>query len=108
MGCRRARYGLRNKLVVLDLQTRAYRVLARDAASPVWLPDSRRLLFAGSNSLVLVDVPSGNERRVMPLDRQLDAWGRTLALSKDGRTLVYLQSQTEGDIWMMKLEDKPQ
>ena len=103
-----SRYGLRNELVVLDLQTRAYRVLARDAASPVWLPDSRRLLFAGSNSLVLVDVPSGNERRVMPLDRQLDAWGRTLALSKDGRTLVYLQSQTEGDIWMMKLEDKPQ
>jgi Tol biopolymer transport system component len=99
-----SRYGLRNQLVVLDLQKREYRVVTGDAASPVWLPDSRRLLFAGSTSLVVVDMQSGLERPVMPLDRQFDAWGRTLALSKDGRTLVYLQAQTEGDIWMMTLE----
>jgi Tol biopolymer transport system component len=99
-----SRYGLRNQLVVLDLQTRAYRVVAHDAASPVWLPDSRRLLFAGSTGLVVVDTQSGTEGRVMALVRQFDAWGRTLALSKDGRTLVYLQSQTEGDIWTMTLE----
>ena len=101
-----SRYGLRNQLVVLDLQTRELRVIVPDAASPVWLPDSRRLLFAGSPGLIVVDTQSGTERKVMPFESPFDAWGRTLALSKDGRTLVYLRSQTEGDVWMMTLGGK--
>jgi serine/threonine-protein kinase len=98
-----SRYGLRNRLLVLDLQTRSHREAAQDAGSPAWLPDSRRVLFAGPTDLVLLDTHSGTERRILPLERQFDHWGRTVALSRDGRTLVYLQSQTEGDIWMMTL-----
>jgi Tol biopolymer transport system component len=101
-----SRYGLRNQLVLLDFQTRAYRVAARDAGSPVWLPDSRRVLFAASTHLMLLDTASGASRPVMPLERPFDYWGRTVALSRDGRTLVYLQSQTEGDIWLMTLEER--
>jgi Tol biopolymer transport system component len=100
-----SRYGLRNRLVLLDLETRAYRTAAEDAGSPVWLPDNRRVLFAGSTHLMLLDTHTGTERRLMPLERQFDHWGRTLALSRDGRTLVYLQSQTEGDIWLMTIEE---
>jgi serine/threonine protein kinase len=33
-------------------------------------------------------------------------WGRTLSLSRDGRTLVYLQTRAEGDIWLMNLEER--
>jgi Tol biopolymer transport system component len=97
------RFGLRNHVVVLDLETREYRVVSRDGVSPVWLPDSRRVLFAGPTSLVLLDTVSGTERRLMPLGREFDQWGRTVALSRDGRTLVYLQPQTEGDIWLMTI-----
>ena len=42
-------------------------------------------------------------RRLLPMPRLYDQWGRTIALSADGRTLVYLQSQSEGDVWMMTL-----
>ena len=72
----------------------------------MWLPDSRRLLFAASTHLMLLDTASGASRPVMPLERPFDYWGRTVALSRDGRTLVYLQSQTDGDIWLMTLEER--
>jgi Tol biopolymer transport system component/predicted Ser/Thr protein kinase len=98
------RFGVRNQLVILDLQTRDYRVVSRDAGSPVWLPDSRRLLFTGPTGLNVLDTVSGIERRVMPLDRNFDQWGRTVVLSRDGRTLVYLQPQSEGDIWLMSIK----
>lgn len=79
--------------------------LSRAGGSHAWLPDSRRLLYSGSGHLMVLDVQTGSERRLVPMDRQFDEWGRTITLSKDGRALVYLQSQSEGDIWVMTLAD---
>jgi eukaryotic-like serine/threonine-protein kinase len=98
-----ARYGIRDDVIVLDLEAGTRRVVARDGASPLWLPDGRRLLYSGRNDVMLTDLESGRAQPVMPLPRLYDQWGRTLALSGDGRTLVYLQSQSEGDIWLMTL-----
>jgi serine/threonine protein kinase len=99
-----SRYGTRNQIVLFDLQTDAYRVVATDGGSPVWLPDSRRMLFAGPTDLVLLDAHSGVSRPLTPLAGHYDNWGRTVTLSRDGRALAYLQSQTEGDIWVMSLD----
>jgi Tol biopolymer transport system component len=88
---------------LLDLQTGNHRALATDASSPEWLPDSRHLLFNRSSHIVLLDTITGSERPIMQVDRPFDQWGRTVTLSKDGRTLAYLQFQTEGDVWLMML-----
>ena len=52
-----------------------------------------------------MDTQTGATRRVLPLSRPIDQWGRSLALSRDGRLLVYLQMQAEGDVWRMTLDD---
>jgi eukaryotic-like serine/threonine-protein kinase len=95
--------GTRDRLMVFDLQTRTKRVVAQDMSSPEWLPDSRRLLFNRSSQIVVLDTITGTERPVMPLDRPFDHWGRTVSLSKDGRTLAFVQFQTDGDVWLMTL-----
>jgi eukaryotic-like serine/threonine-protein kinase len=100
-----ARYALRDDLIVLDLQTRTRRVVARDGSSPAWLPDGRRLLFAGLTHLSLLDTQTGRVDRLIPVPRAYDQWGRIVALSADGKTLVYVQTQSEGDVWMMTLHD---
>jgi eukaryotic-like serine/threonine-protein kinase len=100
-----ARYALRDELVVLDLQTRTRRVVAPDGSSPVWLPDGRRLLFAGLTHLSLLDTQTGRVDRLIPVPRAYDQWGRIVTLSADGKTLVYVQTQSEGDVWMMTLHD---
>jgi Tol biopolymer transport system component len=99
-----AKFGSRDRLRVLDLQTGTHRLIAQDASSPEWLPDSRRVLFNRSSHIVLLDTVTGHERPIMEIDRPFDQWGRTVALSKDGRSLAYLHFQTEGDIWLMALE----
>ena len=96
--------GSRDRLTVLDLQTGTHRSMAQDASSPEWLPDSRHLLFNRSSDIVLLDTMTGHERPLIRLDRPFDQWGRTVTLSRDGRTLAYLQFQTEGDVWLMTLD----
>jgi Tol biopolymer transport system component len=100
-----ARYASRDELIVLDLPERKRRVVAREGSSPVWLPDGRRLLFSSLTQLSIVDAQTGHIERVMALPRPYDQWGRTVALSADGKTLVYLQTQSEGDVWLMTLRD---
>jgi eukaryotic-like serine/threonine-protein kinase len=98
-----ARYATLADVVLLDLRDRSRRVLTHNGGSPAWLPDSRRLLFSTVTHLSLLDVQTGSVQTLMPLARPQDAWGRIIALSADGTTLVYLQSQAEGDVWMMTL-----
>jgi Tol biopolymer transport system component len=98
-----ARYAMRDQLVLLDLQERKRRVIADNGSSPAWLPDGKRLLFSSPTHLTLLDVATGTMQEVVPLPRQYDSWGRTVSLSHDGRTLAYLQSQSEGDVWLMTL-----
>jgi Tol biopolymer transport system component len=94
----------RDRLRVFDLQTKTHRIVAQDASSPEWLPDSRHLIFNRSTHVVLLDTVTGRERPIMQIDRPFDQWGRTVTLSRDGRTLAYLQFQTEGDVWLMTLD----
>jgi Tol biopolymer transport system component len=98
-----ARFALRNRIMLLDLVGRGTRVVADDGSSPAWLPDGRRLLFSSLTHLSLLDAQTGEVRRLLPLPRVYDQWGRTIALSADGRALIYLQSQSEGDVWMMTI-----
>jgi Tol biopolymer transport system component len=100
-----ARYASRDELIVLDLLERTRRVIAQDGSSPAWLPDGRRLLFSSLTHLSIVDVQTGRIESVMALRRPYDQWGRTVALSGDGKTLVYLQTQSEADVWLMTLRD---
>jgi Tol biopolymer transport system component len=94
----------RDRLVFLDVGSASVRTLAEDGKSPVWMPDSRRLLFSSRTSIMLLDASTGESRAVLPLERNVLQWGRLLSLSKDGRKLVYLSTQTEGDVWMMSLD----
>jgi Tol biopolymer transport system component len=98
-----ARYAMRDQIVLLDLREQTRRVVADEGSSPAWLPDGRRLLFSGLTHLSLLDVTTGRVEALVPMPRLYDQWGRTVALSADGRTLAYLQSQSEGDVWMMTL-----
>ena len=97
------RSGPRDVVMVLDLTTREFRELAKQASSPAWLPDSRRLLFNQGAHIVLFDLVTGQQRTLIRNDRPFDDWGRSVTVSRDGRTFAYLQFHGEGDVWLMTL-----
>lgn len=65
-----------------------------------WLPDSSGVLFGASRiGINLLDVATGKVRQVAARPRvEVPA----LALSDDGRTIVFTEMRMAGDLWIME------
>ena len=94
--------------------------LRHAGSSPVWLPDSKRILFyqppanttpsgatgvAGvhGRQLAVLDPQTGREHGVLTVRGVASSWGRLIDVSRDGRRLAFLEAQGEGDIWLAKM-----
>src|SRR5712692_1887516 len=67
---------------------------------PVWLNDSRRLLFTGGRKILLIDSQTKKVTEILSLEPN-SVGG--LAVSRDNRTVYYGLTTTEGDIWLAEL-----
>ncbi|MBS1853876.1 MAG: PD40 domain-containing protein [Acidobacteria bacterium] len=89
-------------IVRYSFATRGYDHLADFGEWPVWLPDSRRVLFvANGNGFFIVDSGSHQVRRVYSVRRDVLGPPR---LTRDGRTAFYSRRVTEADIWLCRLK----
>jgi Tol biopolymer transport system component len=69
---------------------------------PVWLPDSRRLLFvSGGKKFLILDTQSKRVREIFSVGRDVIGPPR---LTRDGREAYYSRRVTEADIWLMTLQ----
>jgi hypothetical protein len=85
------------------LRSRRYDRLTDFGGYPVWLPDSRRLLFvSGGRDFHVVDTRSRKVEKVFSVPR--DVIGPP-QLTRDGREAYFSRRVTEGDIWL--LDTKP-
>ena len=88
-------------IIVYTLGSRTYEHLTNYGQWPVWLPDSRRLLFvSGGKAFYLVDQESKAVRKVFAVNR--DVIGPP-QLTPDGRTMYFTRRVTEADIWLATL-----
>jgi eukaryotic-like serine/threonine-protein kinase len=86
-----------------DLATDRHVPLTDFGQWPVWLPDGQRLLFVtGGREFHVVDSRTGEVRRVHATRRDVLGPPRITA---DGREAVYSRRVTEGDIWLVSLEN---
>ena len=84
---------------VYSFDSRQYRKLTSSGWLPVWLRDSRRLLFT-DQSIKLVDTESGKVRQVLSLAPHESL---AVALSPDDRHIYFVLGVTEADIWLASL-----
>ncbi|MEX2271193.1 MAG: protein kinase [Vicinamibacterales bacterium] len=68
---------------------------------PVWLADSRRLLFSHRGVLHLIDSVTGKHKELMSLPQS--SLG-SVGLSTDNRAIYFTLRSAESDIWMMTLK----
>ena len=88
-------------IIVYTLDTRTYKYLTTYGQWPVWLPDSRRLLFvSGGKAFYLVDRETKVVRKVFAVTR--DVIGPP-QLTPDGRSMYFTRRVTEADIWLATL-----
>ncbi|MFY9611770.1 MAG: hypothetical protein WAU45_24540 [Blastocatellia bacterium] len=88
--------------VVYSLASKQYDMLTDFGAFPVWLSDSRRLLFLSQDKLYLVDGESKKVRLVLSVSPH--RLGNGVTLSLDDRLIYFSHVTDEAGIWLMTLE----
>lgn len=89
-------------IVTLTLDTGAFERLTPSGQWPVWLPDSRHILYVSEGkAFFVVDRVSREVRKVYEVARDVLGPPR---LTRDGRRVVYSRRTTEADIWLLTFE----
>jgi Tol biopolymer transport system component len=96
------RSGASEGILVYSLETQHYEKLTDFGTLPVWLSDSRRLLFLHQGKLYLIDSQSKKVRELLSVAPNLFSAGVTI--SRDDRQIYFSLATTEADIWLMSLE----
>jgi len=90
-----------NRVVIFSFGDQRYIELTNSGINPIWLNDSRRLIFISLNSMYLVD----KETRQTRLLRSGEAGNfGIISLSSDNRRLFYSLISSEADIHLLALD----
>ena len=93
--------GERGGIVAYSLASQSYERLADFGEWPVWLPDSRRLLFvAEGKAFYIADSRSRQARKIFSVAHDIIGPPR---LSRDGSKVFFSRRVTESDIWLCSL-----
>jgi len=84
--------------LLYSFASRTYRALPEGRGMPVWLGDSRRLLVAQHDRIVLLDTGTGHASPVLAVAAQ------GISISRDDRWVTYIEPHSEADVWMATLE----
>ncbi len=88
-------------IFVYSLASRRYQKLTENGFVPVWMRDSRRLLYQNRGRIFMIDTVSRKTREVLAPPG--GSVFQVLDLSPDERTLYLVREAVEGDIWMLTL-----
>jgi serine/threonine protein kinase len=88
-------------IVVYDFEKQAYERLTDYGDDPVWLNDSRRLLFRHQNKIFSVDSQNKKAKEVFSLSPQRITF---FGLSQDNRTIFFSLLSAEAEIWLLTVE----
>ena len=89
------------RLFVYDLGTKQYTDLHVAANDPHWLPDGRRLLFAGPQGIGIFETTGGRTREVFTLPSRTTTSSLGFTLSADGRRIAVVAIDEQSDLWML-------
>ncbi|HZB45254.1 MAG TPA: protein kinase [Pyrinomonadaceae bacterium] len=93
--------GVAHRVAFFSFETNRYEQIADFSAQPMWMSDSRRLVFAHGSKIYVADTATRRLREI--ISRQQEQI-RTVGISRDSRLLYFTVVTTESDIWLLNLE----
>ena len=94
-------HGGRRGLGYFSFKTGRYEFIGEFDGYPMWLPDSRRFVFAHEDKAFVADIVTGRVREVLA---RRDEQVRGVDVSADGRLLYYTVPSSENDVWLLDLD----
>jgi hypothetical protein len=89
--------------VIHDLAAGSFTRVTDYGGDPVWLSDSRRILFVLGSRMYVVDTPTKRIKEVLSVAPNEIA-ARGFSISRDDRTIYFSIAATEADIWLVTFE----
>jgi Tol biopolymer transport system component/predicted Ser/Thr protein kinase len=104
-GAKATQPGAPRGIAVYSIESRKLENLSESGFWPVWLNDSRRVLFGNRGKLFLVNKDT-LEQHEIPISQYGLAAGRfgAVAVSKDNRSIYFTLSTSESDVWLLSLK----
>lgn len=87
-------------IVIYSFAEHRYERITNRGAAPIWLSDSKRLIFADLGKMYLLDTVTGKTHELYNVGR--NSFG-VFALSRDNRRLYYSLISNEADIHLLSL-----
>jgi serine/threonine protein kinase/Tol biopolymer transport system component len=88
-------------LFAYSFEARSLRHLDESEEAAAWLSDSRRVLFSKRGALLLLDTVTGRRKELLPPGTlPIEGTFPTFSVTRDGRSIAYLEARREGDIWL--------
>jgi Tol biopolymer transport system component len=87
-------------IVIFSLEAREYERVTDLGGAPLWLNDSRRLLFRHERKIMLLDVESKEMQDIA----EIDGRPSSLSVTRDNRWVYFRRHKAQGDIWLATLE----
>jgi Tol biopolymer transport system component len=95
--------GIHSGIGVYDMESKKYDWLTDFGDWPVWLRDSRRMLFVSQGKIFLFDTATRKYEPVVTVtDQDVDIGSPSL--SPDNKALYFTFVSAEADIWLMTME----
>lgn len=86
-----------SKIVTYDIASKSFSPRIAEGNCPIWLADSKRILFVSGQKIFLHDISSGKTKEILnfPGDGV-----QSISISRDNKTLYYAVRRNESDIWI--------
>jgi eukaryotic-like serine/threonine-protein kinase len=88
-------------IALYSFAERTFHRLTQHGSDPLWLSDSRRLLYLDRGKVHLLDSQSGASRELLSILPE-EVARRGFAVSPDDRHIYFSVSTTEADVWMIE------
>lgn len=87
-------------ILVFSLEDNTYEQLTNLGWGPVWLSDSRRMVFHHKRKIMLLDVESKEQQEIA----EIDGYVASLSVTNDDRWIYFVRQKFESDIWLATLK----
>jgi len=89
-------------IATYSLESKTLRKFTDSGSGPLWLSDSRRILFTDDDKLFLLDTKNDEHHEILTIAP--DTFFEGLGRSPDDRWIYFSRVSSEADIWLIDLE----
>jgi Tol biopolymer transport system component len=102
-GCQQRMEKGKAGIFVYSFASQSYQRLTTSGRSPVWMSDSRRLLYIDQENLYIIDSLAKKPKVIHAINSIARTDLAGICLTKDNRQIYFSQVTTEADIWLAEI-----